>query len=244
MPSNLGNANIPPAARQSHPLRSPSGDSRSSDTRSAILGYLGDHPPATVALLAATLNLTPADIRYHLKVLRGEGLVEALPHKAAPSPGRGRPARAYRLAPAQQRNNLPALCHALLSVYLGGAALVDGSAAGDAQDSHSPAERMADLAATLAANQSPLAGSLPLRLAQAVEWLNRRQYRARWEAGARGPRLLLRRCPYAVLLAEHPELCEIDRMLLEKVVSVSLRQTDRQNPVTGRPPACVFEVKS
>ena len=43
-------------------------------------------------------------------------------------------------------------------------------------------------------------------------------YQARWEAGAEGPRVIFGRCPYAKVIAGHPELCKMDIALLEKAL--------------------------
>jgi predicted ArsR family transcriptional regulator len=78
------------------------------------------------------------------------------------------------------------------------------------------------------------------RFTMAVTFLNKMAYRARWEAGPDGPHFQLRSCPYAAILEQHPELCEVDHRFLERLVQTPLLQTTRMNLITGVPSACVF----
>ena len=54
------------------------------------------------------------------------------------------------------------------------------------------------------------------RLNLTVEKLNQMNYHARWEAGAEGPRIIFGHCPYAAIVGKHPELCEMDTVLVEE----------------------------
>jgi predicted ArsR family transcriptional regulator len=196
-------------------------------TRERILAYLSENHIATAAVLSRATRLTGADIRYHLSGLLDDGLVERVPPgpgasaSPAPSARRGRPAVAYRLAAAAQTNNLAGLAAALLDV-LGESAL--------------PA-----VAEALAGKDLPnLAAPRIQRLHGCANTLSASGYRASWEAGPNGPRVLLRACPYAAILTNHPELCKIDRLLVERLSGLEFTQTARIDPHTGRPPACVF----
>jgi predicted ArsR family transcriptional regulator len=60
-----------------------------------------------------------------------------------------------------------------------------------------------------------------------VEKLNQMNYHARWEAGAEGPRILFGHCPYAAIIARHPELCKMDASLLEELMGRSATQTSK-----------------
>ena len=62
--------------------------------------------------------------------------------------------------------------------------------------------------------------NLPItkRLVLLIEKLDEMHYQARWEAGAEGPRVIFGRCPYAKVIAGHPELCKMDIALLEKAL--------------------------
>jgi predicted ArsR family transcriptional regulator len=99
------------------------------------------------------------------------------------------------------------------------------------------------LAQEIAVDRLP-APSLTHALNSIVIWLNKRGYHSRWEAAADGPRLMFLHCPYAVLLPEHPELCQVDNLVLEKLLSLTIRQTARMDLQSNSSKACVFELCS
>ena len=78
------------------------------------------------------------------------------------------------------------------------------------------------------------------RLVFIVDKLNEFHYQARWEAGAQGPRILFAHCPYAAIIAKHPELCKMDETLLGELVKSQAGQLAKigQQPVGS--PYCVF----
>jgi predicted ArsR family transcriptional regulator len=80
------------------------------------------------------------------------------------------------------------------------------------------------------------------RLVRAVERLNELHYQAHWEASAAGPRLTLGHCPYAAIVAEHPELCRMDAFLLEKRLGSSVEQTAKLQLSDNGLPFCAFLV--
>jgi predicted ArsR family transcriptional regulator len=158
-----------------------------------------------------------------MRELAREGMVELVLHATSAPASRGRPTQVYRLAERETTSNYQNACSALLSASLDGLP-------GD------PLQKAAAyLAGSITEQQSPTH-----RLNQSVHLLNQMAYRARWEAGATGPRILLRSCPYSTILPRHPELCLLDRFLLEYILKVPLEQTVKMDPITGRPPACVF----
>jgi predicted ArsR family transcriptional regulator len=65
------------------------------------------------------------------------------------------------------------------------------------------------------------------RLAKAVLRLNELGYQARWEAHSEAPHVILGHCPYALILPEHPELCQMDAHLLESLLGQPARQTKK-----------------
>jgi predicted ArsR family transcriptional regulator len=64
-------------------------------------------------------------------------------------------------------------------------------------------------------------------LYQSVQQLNEMHYQARWEARADAPRVIFGHCPYAAVLAEHPEICQLDVSLLEEMLGQPVEQTAR-----------------
>lgn len=198
-------------------------------TRERILAHLQEHHTATVVGLSRAWGLTRADIRYHLNSLLEERVIELVPRDPTQELKRGRPVQTYRLAARSLPGNLAALCGAALKLLM------------DAPDAEKEA-RLRQIAQLLAGRSLPAAGSSIQRLNQVVGVLNQRSYRARWEAHASGPRILLRSCPYAALLKEHPELCKVDRYFIEHLLQAPLRHAAKMDLETGKSPACIFFV--
>lgn len=169
-------------------------------TRTEILTYLEKHPFASAEDLAQLLNKTRANIQYHLKQLENSLLI----HQVTPKHkyiDRGRPRLYYALMQAERPNNLVQLAHALLNVNR--AVFVSDQ----------------DLLKRIAHEILPGLGNISsetARLNRLIKELSGRGYQARWEAHAAGPEILFRNCPYASILPEHPELCQIDSFLLEE----------------------------
>jgi predicted ArsR family transcriptional regulator len=196
-------------------------------TRERILAHLSENRTTSAVDLAYAWGLTRSDLRYHLSELLKENLIEPLPRDPSAAAGPGRPIVYYRLSERTVPHPLAALSDALLSVTL---------------QPLLPEARTAvlkSLASHLAGDPSPPA-PLTRRLAQAVQHFNHSHYHARWEAHAQGPRVLFRRCPYASILANHPDLCQMDKHLLENLLQVPVKQLARMNFDTGQPPACIF----
>lgn len=196
--------------------------------RERILAYLRSHPAATVAELESALRLRAAAIRHHLRALEAAGLVRG---EALSSKGRGRPRRRYRLVSGLRGQNLLPLLRALFSL------LAERGLRGEAL-----AEALADvLGRAFAEPAYPIGQAQRLRLT--LEFLQRSHYHPRWEAAAYGPRLFLQHCPYLEVLAEHPELCEMDRLLLQRCLKQRVTLLSRADWEGGHAPACIFQVQ-
>jgi len=187
-------------------------------TRQRLLAHLKKSRASTAREMARALNLSAPNVRHHLGVLASDGRVTVV---RAHSEGRGRPEKVYSLSDALEGDNLSVLAEALLAI----------------EDQRLQVERLAGY--ILDANQF---ANLPIskRLALLVEKLNEMHYQARWEAGAEGPRLLFGRCPYARIIAKHPELCRMDASLLAGCLGAEVRQAGKIEKAQG---VCVFAVR-
>jgi predicted ArsR family transcriptional regulator len=201
-----------------------------SPTRERILAYLEQNRVASVLELSRAWGLTRADIRYHFNSLEVDGVIERAPRDPRLPSRRGRPVQQYRLAVGSTTGNLLPLCAALLDALLGALPVEERQLA------------LRSLAARLAGSEEPAPG-LAQRLNQASALLSLRGHQARWEARANGPHILLRTCPYAALLPTYPELCDLDRYLLERMVRVPLRQIARMDREASKPAACTFTIE-
>lgn len=198
-------------------------------TRQAILAYLQKNTSATAIGLSQTLGSTIPNIRHHLNILLQEGAVVAFSPPHSRQSGRGRPTTFYRLSPHRQPDNLNRLASALLEL-----AQRPPSSALETTDP------LVELANWLFDFSGP-AATLTQRLNHAVRQLNLHHYQARWEAGAAGPQIQFRNCPYAVILPEHPELCRFDCKALEIFLGRPVKMTAKIDPAQPHS-ACMFQL--
>jgi len=195
-------------------------------TRERILAYLNDHPPSSAEEIGRYLEMTPANIRYHLEILEGEGYV-GVSGKRSPG-GAGRPILLYSLTSFSLGENLIPLLEGFLSLL---------------NQSESPDQVMNEVAANLI--QGKLAGkrNRVARFNQGVELLNAMHYRASWEARPQGPRVELRHCPYQDLALTYPILCQLDQLLLQRLfgpdLTLAQRRTFGKNPFSP----CIFQAE-
>jgi len=176
--------------------------------RQKVLAYLNKTRTASAREISRALKISAADVRYHLRVLVSDGRLEVM--SVRPHEGRGRPEKVYSIPRAALGDNLSALADALLA---------EADALGVDEVS-----RMEALAKRLAGESDFASQPLAKRLNLVVEKLNEMNYHARWEAGAEGPRVIFGHCPYAAIIAKHPELCMMDAAMLEELMGQSAEQ--------------------
>jgi len=199
-------------------------------TRSRILEYLRKHQTASVGDLSRALAKTGANIRHHLAVLEADDLIEITSQRRE---YRGRPCSIYGLSRRVQGNGLDELAKAMLTVWLR-----------NATESALEAN-FRSVAAQLGGDNPPGREILPTqRLSRLVDRLNELHYQARWEAGDRGPNIILGYCPYAAIIAKNPEICQVDAYLLEQWTGSAVEQTGRLQTGAKGFPICAFRVIS
>jgi predicted ArsR family transcriptional regulator len=196
-------------------------------SRQKMLAYLGAHPGATAGEMARAFHVTPANVRHHLSVLVADGRVQVLGHRQLE--GRGRPVRFYGV---NDTPDLSLLAEALLAEWLENVPANEQEMA------------LRALAGRLAATQpGERTGPALRRLSLTIERLNHLGYRSRWEAHAAGPRVILGRCPYAMMIDRHPELCKMDRFLLEKWLAQPMEQLAKLESSERGLPFCLFALR-
>lgn len=187
-------------------------------SRQKILLHLTKTRSASAREIARALKLSAPNVRHHITVLCSDGRVEMT---AIRDPdGRGRPEKLYSLSQSAQGDNLSALVDALLD---------------EKMDAEKLGERMAilqKLADTVGT------GSMAKRLSLLVEKLNTLHYRSHWEAGSEGPRLIFGHCPYAKVVASHPELCLMDASMLSAALGRPVNRLQKNE--SGLPGTCPF----
>lgn len=207
-------------------------------SRQQIFEFIQAHRVVTVADISQVLQMTRANARHHLNILQEQGLVEVVGHRLMP--GKGRPANLYGVSNFSLGNNLPLLLDALLH---------------DLKNSLS--QEQYDLLLHRVTihfiNQNPPGGllsnsptdlgkNLTQRLYDAIQFLNKLNYYARWEAHSDAPRVILDHCPYLAILDDNPELCQIDKHLIKELVNAQVVQTSKLIQDARGVPHCIFQI--
>ena len=184
--------------------------------RQKVLTYLTKTRTASAREISRSLKMSAATVRHHLRVLVADGRLEV--ESVRGHEGRGRPEKVYSLPQAALGDNLSTLSEAVLTEA--GSKL-----------------KMDALAKRLAGESNFANQPIAKRLNLVVEKLNQMNYHARWEAGAEGPRILFGHCPYAAIIAKHPELCRMDAELLGELFGDELEQIAKIENSHG---VCIF----
>jgi len=187
-------------------------------TRQLILNHLKEHGPATADDLAAVLNLTTVTVRHHLDILRREAWVAEPAIRRRSSPGR--PQYAYALT-AQAASRFPNNYGELA------AKLIEEIKTDPASDNINVIfEGVAARVAAEAPCPSP-GEQMTTRLDRAAAFLNQRGYAARWEPAPEGYLFHTECCPYDAIAPKHPELCNMDMMLVGNLLGVIPQRVSR-----------------
>jgi predicted ArsR family transcriptional regulator len=195
-------------------------------TRLRIIDFIRSHQTASVRELSRGLGMTGANIRHHLAVLEANDLIELVSRRRE---ARGRPVNVYGLSRRVLGDGLDELSGALLIAWLGSAPDTVREAG------------LRSVAQHLVGQNPPRPDVvLSKRLTLLIDHLNELHYQARWEAASAGPRILLGHCPYGAIIETHPELCRIDRNLLEIWLGLSIEQTAKLEPSINGLPYCAF----
>jgi predicted ArsR family transcriptional regulator len=178
-------------------------------SRQRILDYILSHRYVTAADLSHALQMTKANARYHLAILRERGEIEEIGQRS--QPGKGRPALLFGISERSLGDNLDILASALLE---------EVTNSQPDQERQKVLNRLASRLAERISNGEiqQKEGSLTQTLHRVVQYLNRHHYMARWEAHTDSPRLILEHCPYARIITRHPELCQTDVLMLEELL--------------------------
>jgi predicted ArsR family transcriptional regulator len=189
-------------------------------TRQRILDFLEARGSVTTQQLAKAFGMTAQNVRRHLQILENRGLVTA---SNRPPAGRGRPHTSYTLAAQSQPSNLAGLASALLHTM--------------------PTAELRRTGEQLAGDTSPSRGQITQRLVAASRRLTELGYKPRWEARPNRPEVVFGHCPYAAIIAEHPELCQMDAAMLQTMLGSEVEQISKLQPGPQGTLQCAFLVK-
>jgi predicted ArsR family transcriptional regulator len=204
-------------------------------TRRHILEILKERHEATIDEIVEALSdrigkITAVTVRHHLEILRGDGLVAAPAVRRRSAPGR--PQYVYTLterAADQFPNNYQGLAAGLLEQLREQlpTAKVNEILEG-------VADRMSDRAMM---PEAPL----ETRLDHAVAYLNTHGYTATWRHNGDGHHVLsLTNCPYEQVSCNSPELCKMDKKLMDNLIGLPTQRVTWQQEDAE---ACTFVIK-
>lgn len=209
-------------------------------SREHVLEYIRAHRAVSAAELSHALQMTEANARHHLNILLAQGLVVVIGNRRGQ--GKGRPVRLFALSELVIGSQMQNLAEALLVVFF-----EKGEAEAGEQKLKKLARRLVEQNDKGLPSSAQPAGSAPVsssnltqRLVQAVQRMNELHYEARWEAHSLAPRFILGRCPYATIIDEHTELCQMDRLIIEHLLGCSAEQIARRQPDRQGLRQCIF----
>ncbi len=189
-------------------------------TRQRILDYLDQNGAASPRQLGLAFGMTAANLRRHLNILLQRGLIMASGRQ--PTVGRGRPRQLFALAPAAKQDGLETLARSLL------------------KETDNDQTMKALAARMLGESGDPLPSGQTQRLVNAVQRLARLHYKPHWEARPQGPQVVFGFCPYATIIADHPELCRMDASMLQQLLGSKVEQSAKLQTGPQGVPQCVF----
>jgi predicted ArsR family transcriptional regulator len=201
------------------------------DSRRAILTALKQQGAATIAQLAAILELTGEAVRQQLLQLQRDGWIEA--HIDRNTAGRtGRPATTYNLTAAG--DHLFPKQYDALSV-----AVIDAVA--DELGSDAVTRVLARVAEDKTNVIEPMLRELPLdqRVEALKNWYLQGDPYMDTEKTEDGYRLVERNCPFYNTAMRRPNLCSISVNALTRVLGVRVFREEKFQEGAGR---CVFRV--
>jgi predicted ArsR family transcriptional regulator len=189
-------------------------DTMDTTSRQKIFALVCKHQSITVSELGHYLKMTPANIRYHLSMLRSEGLIERIDLR--PQASRGRPEAVFAINKLFKEDGLGNLIEGILNTL--------GSNISSGEMDLKYREVATYLAGS--AKRSENIG-LTMRLTNCIAHLNKLGYRAHWEAGVSGPHIHFGNCPYRKIINRQPKLCLMDAYLLEEITGLKISQISK-----------------
>jgi predicted ArsR family transcriptional regulator len=199
-------------------------------TRQHILDYLDHQQSATSLELSRTFGNTVANIRHHLSILSDQGYIRMIDEQS--SGGRGRPEKRYALIHQKNEKMINALASILLEHLK------------DPSPGKRHSTRLKKLANSLAQQPKGNRGNITQMLVESIKRLDELGYRPSWEARPGGPEITLGQCPYAQIIDKHPELCQMDKNLLESLTNEKISQNTKLETGPKGLPQCIFALQS
>ncbi|MBN1316528.1 MAG: ArsR family transcriptional regulator [Anaerolineales bacterium] len=200
--------------------------------RQEILIILKRNGEATVDELACMLDLTPVTVRHHLDILRAEGLVRAPAVRRRHGPGR--PQFVYTLT-EEAADHFPQGYETLADELLREIKATMGEEV---------VKELFDRIAALRLQKAPrIDAKLPLneKLDILVNYLSNNGFIASWEEKDGNWFLHASNCPCQSIAMEHPEICVMDKFIMENLVGVKVKWLQR---IADGAYTCIYQILS
>jgi predicted ArsR family transcriptional regulator len=178
------------------------------NTRDQILEYLRQHPGTTVRELSEVLQVTPADVRHHLKSLDSDKLVQRISTDLSQT--RGRPAQGFSLSANQASVAMNHMLFSILSESLSGI---------ESQARRDFLERICNRLV----GDGSTAKSMAQKLVYAVKKLTDLGFTARWEARAESPQIIVEGFPFIIEAASRDIYLQLTEILLERMLGTQVK---------------------
>jgi predicted ArsR family transcriptional regulator len=183
-------------------------------TRETLLRTLKARGQATVAQLAEALEISPVSVRHHLSSLQAEGLIKSSEARH----GVGRPHLVYALTQAAHER-FPARYMRLSERLLDELKTSLPREALELMFTRMAEGMVAEYAARLEGK------SLEAKMGLLIEMLGAEGFMARWNRTGETIALTEYTCPYLVIGQRHPEVCAIDRTVIQQVLQANVEKT-------------------
>ena len=205
-------------------------------TQTRIIQYISKNPSTKACDLSRALGMTVANIRYHLLNLEKAQIIVS--EIDMTSKHRGHPIYLYHMNSRVQPHNLDHLADILLNELNKVIKSVDKAWV--------PRILAENLIQNLESDfrLPPQKTKLTHRLSEVSRFLDQYHYHASWEAHLTSPHIILGNCPYLAILPQHPELCQMDILLLEKLILKPIHQISKIDQGIPRSINCVFALNS
>jgi predicted ArsR family transcriptional regulator len=186
--------------------------------RQRIIGIMKSQGSATVAELAADLEMAQVSVRHHLDILIGEDLVA--PAGVRRREGAGRPSQVYELT-AEAAKLFPQR-----NTVLAADMLEELKGILSPQEIRELLLRLAEKTADLGPRPSTEA-PIEEQLSLVASFLTAQGYSAHWEARDGQYELHACNCPYTGVADHHPELCMMDQAMIQRLMPDLIRLESR-----------------
>ena len=193
-------------------------------TRRKILEYLINNPGTSAGELGRVLEMTPANIRYHLDLLLENDEVQISGQR--PAGGAGRPIYLYNLSSKTLGDSIFPLLEVIFETLP------------EHPDSDEILEK---IVSNLVKNHLPEDSNPITRYNKAIGYLNKLNYHASWDARPDGPRVELRHCPYRDLALDNPLICQVDQKLLSRLFQIPLKLAQKRTFGNNPFSPCIFK---